>query len=146
LTESPVLPGLDGRKMSKSYGNCIFITDPEEEIAEKISRMMTDPQRVRRNDPGDPEVSPVFAYHKLYSSPSEIEEIAQGCRTASIGCVDCKKILIRNVVSKLAPFREKRARLENDKDALREIIAAGNARAAREASATMELVRRAIGI
>lgn len=146
LTDSPVLPGLDGRKMSKSYGNCIFITDSEKEIAEKILRMMTDPQRVRRHDPGDPELSPVFAYHKLYSSPSEIEEIAHGCRTAAIGCVDCKKILIRNVVSRLAPIRERRLKLESDSNVLKEVIAEGNARAAREASATMELVRRAIGI
>ena len=108
--------------------------------------MMTDPQRVRRHDPGDPEVSPVFAYHKLYSSPSEIEEVAHGCRTAGIGCVECKKILIRNVVSRLAPIRERRLKFESDLDGLQEVIAAGNARAAREAAATMELVRRAIGI
>ncbi len=146
LTEAPVLPGLDGRKMSKSYGNCIFITDSGKDIAEKISRMMTDPQRVRRNDPGNPEVCPVFAYHKLYSSASEIEEIAHGCRSAGIGCVECKKILIRNVAARLAPVRERRAKFESDPDGLRDIIAAGNARAAREASATMELVRRAIGI
>ncbi|MGC9194158.1 MAG: tryptophan--tRNA ligase [Syntrophobacteraceae bacterium] len=146
LTQSPVLPGLDGRKMSKSYGNCIFITDSEKDIAGKISVMMTDPQRIRRNDPGDPEVCPVFAYHKLYSSPSEIEEVAHGCRTAGIGCVDCKKILIKNVVARLAPIRQKRLGLENDIEGLRDIIAQGNARAAREASATMELVRGAIGI
>ncbi len=146
LTDSPVLPGLDGRKMSKSYGNCIFITDSEKEIAEKILRMMTDPQRVRRHDPGDPELSPVFAYHKLYSSPSEIEEIAHGCRTAAIGCVDCKKILIRNVVSRLAPIRERRLKLESDSNVLKEVIAEGNARAAREASDHIDLVRRAIGI
>ncbi|MDR3569767.1 MAG: tryptophan--tRNA ligase [Syntrophobacteraceae bacterium] len=146
LTESPVLPGLDGRKMSKSYGNCIFISDSEIEIAEKILKMMTDPQRVRRNDPGDPEVCPVFAYHKLYSSPSEIEEVANGCRTAGIGCVDCKKILIKNVSTRLAPIREKRLRLESDSEGLRAVIAEGNARASLEAATTMELVRRAIGI
>jgi len=91
LTEVPVLPGLDGRKMSKSYGNCIFITDSVASITEKIAGMMTDPQRKHRKDPGDPEVCPVFAYHKLYSSPAEIGEVAVGCRTAGIGCVDCKK-------------------------------------------------------
>lgn len=146
LTDSPVLPGLDGRKMSKSYGNCIFITESEKEIKEKISRMMTDPQRVRRHDPGDPELSPVFAYHKLYSTPAEVERIADGCRTAGIGCVECKKILIRNVVSRLAPIRERRLKLEGETDLVKEIISAGNAAARREAVMTMELVRRAIGI
>jgi len=146
LTDSPVLPGLDGRKMSKSYGNCIFITESEKEIKEKISKMMTDPQRIRRHDPGDPEISPVFAYHKLYSSPAEIEQVADGCRTAGIGCVECKKILIRNVISRLAPIRERRLKLEGQIDRVKEIIADGNARARREAVVTMELVRRAIGI
>jgi tryptophanyl-tRNA synthetase len=146
LTESPVLPGLDGRKMSKSYGNCIFITEPEKDITEKISKMMTDPQRIRRNDPGDPEVSPVFAYHKLYSSAAEIEQIADGCRTAGIGCVECKKILIRNVLTRLAPIRERRLKLEGDIGKVKEIIAEGNARARNEAVITMEMVRRAIGI
>ncbi len=146
LTDSPVLPGLDGRKMSKSYGNCIFITEPEKDITEKISKMMTDPQRIRRNDPGDPEISPVFAYHKLYSSPAEVEQIADGCRTAGIGCVECKKILIRNVISRLAPIRERRLKLEGEIDKVKEIIADGAARARRESIITMELVRRAIGI
>jgi tryptophanyl-tRNA synthetase len=146
LTESPVLPGLDGRKMSKSYGNCIFITESEKDIKEKISRMMTDPQRIRRHDPGDPEVSPVFAYHKLYSSAAEIEQIADGCRTAGIGCVECKKILIRNVISRLAPIRERRLKLEGEIDKVKEVIAQGNARARSEAVITMEMVRRAIGI
>ncbi len=146
LTEVPVLPGLDGRKMSKSYGNCIFITESEESITEKIARMMTDPQRMRRSDPGNPEVSPVFAYHKLYSTPSEVAEIAEGCRTATIGCVECKKRLTRNVVSRLAPIRERRLHFESRMDEVRDIIADGNARARREAIATMELVRPAIGL
>ena len=146
LTEVPVLPGLDGRKMSKSYGNCIFITEPEESIIDKISKMMTDPQRIRRNDPGDPEVSPVFAYHKLYSSPGEVADVADGCRTARIGCVECKKRLMKNVIEKLAPIREKRLQLERRADSVKEIIEAGNERARRESKATMELVRRAIGL
>ena len=146
LTESPMLPGLDGRKMSKSYGNCIFITESEKDITEKISKMMTDPQRVRRHDPGDPELSPVFAYHKLYSSPDEIQRVAEGCRTAGIGCVECKKILIGNVLARLAPIRERRIWLEGRIGEVKEIIAEGNARARRESTITMELVRRAIGI
>jgi tryptophanyl-tRNA synthetase len=146
LTEVPVLPGLDGRKMSKSYGNCIYITESEEIITDKISKMMTDPQRIRRSDPGDPEVSPVFAYHKLYSTPSEVAEIAEGCRTAGIGCVECKKRLIRNVISKLAPIRERRLKLEADPGKVKDIIAAGNDAARREAVATIELVRKSIGL
>ncbi len=146
LTEVPVLPGTDGRKMSKSYGNCIFITEPEESIIDKISKMMTDPQRIRRNDPGNPEVSPVFAYHKLYSSPSEVADIADGCRTARIGCVECKKRLMKNVIAKLAPIRERRLQLEAKASKVREIIEAGNEKARREARVTMELVRRAVGL
>ncbi len=146
LTEVPVLPGLDGRKMSKSYGNCIFITESEENIIDKISKMMTDPQRIRRNDPGDPEVSPVFAYHKLYSSPAEVADIADGCRTARIGCVECKKRLMRNVITKLAPIREKRHKLERNMDDVRAVIEAGNARARKESVYTIEQVRKAIGL
>ena len=146
LTEVPVLPGLDGRKMSKSYGNCIFITESEESIREKILKMMTDPQRVRRNDPGDPEVCPVYAYHKLYSSPAEVAHVGEGCRTAGIGCVDCKKILIRNVLERLGPLREKRLQLEADMGSVREIMRAGNERARAEAARTMEEVRNAISL
>jgi tryptophanyl-tRNA synthetase len=115
-------------------------------ISEKISKMMTDPQRIRRNDPGDPEISPVFAYHKLYSSPAQVEQIAHGCRTAGIGCVECKRILIGNVISRLAPIRERRLKLEGEIDKVKQIIADGAARARRESIITMELVRRAIGI
>lgn len=146
LTEVPVLPGLDGRKMSKSYGNCIFFTDTPETISDKISKMMTDPQRIRRNDPGDPEVSPVFAYHKLYSAASEVAEIAEGCRNATIGCVECKKRLMKNVITRLAPVRERRMEFEKDMNKVREIIVTGNERARREAVATIELVRSAIGL
>ena len=145
LTEVPVLPGLDGRKMSKSYGNCIFITEDAESITEKIAHMMTDPQRMRRKDPGNPEVCPVFAYHKLYSSPEEIADVADGCRTARIGCVECKKLLTRNVLQKLAPLREKRLELEKNMDRVREIIHEGNANARKEARLTMHEVRKAIG-
>ncbi|MCU0587159.1 MAG: tryptophan--tRNA ligase [Syntrophobacteraceae bacterium] len=146
LTEVPVLPGTDGRKMSKSYGNCIYITEPEDVIRDKVARMMTDPHRVRRNDPGDPELSPVFAYHKIYSSPSEIEEVARGCRTASIGCVDCKKILTRNILRVLAPIREKRLDLEGRMDWVREQMRLGTDAARRQARETMADVREAIGL
>jgi len=146
LTEVPVLPGTDGRKMSKSYGNCIYITEPAESIRDKVLKMMTDPQRVRRADKGDPELSPVFAYHKLYSSPSEIEEVAEGCRTAGIGCVECKKILIKNILTRLAPLREKRLQLEQNMDQVREIISAGIETSRKQAVATMVEVRQAVGL
>ncbi len=146
LTEAPVLPGLDGRKMSKSYGNCIYISEPEESIRQKMLQMMTDPARVRRKDPGNPEVCPVFAYHKLYSSESEISEVTHGCRTAGIGCVDCKKILIAHVLERLRPIREKRNELEARMGTVHEIIRAGIVRARREAVRTMEEARAAVGI
>lgn len=145
LTEVPVLPGTDGRKMSKSYGNCLYITEPEESIREKIAKMMTDPHRVRRNDPGDPELSPVFAYHKIYSSAAEVEEIAEGCRTAKIGCVDCKKRLTQNILKVLGPIRQKRLELEGKMDLVREQIRTGTEAARKQAMATMHEVRSAIG-
>lgn len=146
LTEVPVLPGTDGRKMSKSYGNCLYITEPREQLVYKIRNMMTDPQRARKTDPGDPEVCPVFAYHKLYSTPDQIAEIADGCRSAGIGCVDCKKILITNVLERLQPIHEERLRLESDMAGVQEILRAGNEKAGREAMETMELVRDTIGL
>ncbi len=146
LTEVPVLPGTDGRKMSKSYGNCIYITEPEEVVTDKILKMMTDPARVRRKDAGDPEKCPVFAYHKIYSSHAEMAEVAQGCRTAGIGCVDCKKILIKNVLAKLSPMREKRLRLEARMEDVHETIRGGIEAARKEAVRTMELVRSAVGM
>ncbi len=146
LTESPVLPGTDGRKMSKSYGNCIYITEPAESVREKVSKMMTDPRRARRSDPGDPEVSPVFAYHKLYSPADEVAEIAEGCRTARIGCVECKKKLVDNLLDRLRVFRERREELEARKDEVRDAVFSGIERASREAALTIEEVRRAVGL
>jgi tryptophanyl-tRNA synthetase len=146
LTEVPLLPGTDGRKMSKSYGNCIFITESPKEVSDKILRMMTDPQRVRRNDPGNPEVCPAFAYHKVYSSPEEVAQVSHGCMTAEIGCVDCKKILIKNVLARIEPYYHRRLELEQDMEQVRAIIADGNGRARAEARQTMKEVRAAIGL
>lgn len=146
LTEVPVLPGIDGRKMSKSYGNAIFITDSEESVREKISSMLTDFHRVRRSDAGNPELSTVFAYHKLYSAAEEVTEIAEGCRSARMGCVECKKRLMKNMLEKLHPLREKRLELERNMDRVKEIIAAGTAKARKEAIATIGEVRAAIGL
>jgi tryptophanyl-tRNA synthetase len=146
LTDVPVLPGTDGRKMSKSYGNCIYITEAPEDIRGKILRMTTDPQRVRRTDRGDPEVCPVFAYHKVYSSADEMAQVVTGCRTAGIGCVDCKNILIKNILARLEPYHQRRRELEGDPEQVRAIIADGIGRARAEARQTMVAVRAAIGL
>jgi tryptophanyl-tRNA synthetase len=132
--------------MSKSYENCIYITESEETVRKKILQMMTDPQRARRHDPGDPELSPVFAYHKVYSSPDEIAEVAEGCRTAGIGCVDCKKVLIKNVLEKLGPIRGRRLQLEQRLDEVKELIREGTETARGEAVRTMQDVRDAVSL
>lgn len=146
LTEVPVLPGTDGRKMSKSYGNCIYITEPEESVRRKILQMVTDPARARRTDPGDPEKCPVFEYHKLYSTADEIAHVVQGCRTAGIGCVDCKKILLPHLLDHLAPIWDKRSALERDMDGVKAAVQAGIEKAAQEARKTMELVVETVGL
>jgi len=141
LTEVPKLMGLDGRKMSKSYNNAIYLADDEETIRKKVSQMVTDIQRARRKDPGDPEVCNLFPLHPLYSSAEEIERIRRECPRAEIGCVECKKILMENLLAKLAPVREKRRYYEEHPDQLREIVENGNVRAREIAAATMEQVR-----
>ena len=146
LTEVPVLPGTDGRKMSKSYDNCLYITEPAEDLRQKILRMMTDPRRARRSDPGDPDVCPVFPYHKLYSSPEEMAEAAQGCRTASIGCVDCKKVVIQNILERLGPIRERREALEKDMGKVKSIIRESTDQSRQVARKTMEEVREAVSL
>jgi tryptophanyl-tRNA synthetase len=146
LTQTPKVPGLDGRKMSKSYGNAVFLTDPPEAIDQKLSRMMTDPARVTRKDPGEPEKCPAFNLHKIYCTPQEIEYVTQGCRTAGIGCLECKKIMIKHVIEELAPIREKRAALEQRPAEVEDVLAAGNRVAQEKAAATMKEVREAIGL
>ena len=140
----PILPGIDGRKMSKSYNNAIYLSDPPEVIASKVSQMVTDPQRGRRHDPGDPEVCSVFAYHRLYTEGERVEEIARECRRAGIGCVDCKKILAANLKAYLAPIQERRAHHLTHLSEVREIMEEGTARAREVARTTMEEVREAI--
>ena len=146
LTETQKLPGLDGRKMSKSYGNAVFLSDPPEEIDRKLSRMMTDPARVKRSDPGEPEKCPAFELHKIYCTPEEIEFVSNGCRTAGIGCLECKKVMIKHVIEDLAPFREKRAQLEKKPEVVEEILQAGHEAAQQKASETMSEVRETLGL
>jgi len=141
LTETQRLPGLDGRKMSKSYGNSVLLSDSPETIERKLSRMVTDTARARRTDPGEPEKCPAFNLHKIYCTPEEIQEVSEGCRSAGIGCLDCKKVMIRHVVDDLAPFREKKAYYDNRPDDIRDVIAEGNRVAGEQAEATMSEVR-----
>lgn len=144
LAEARRVPGLDGRKMSKSYGNSVLLSDPPEAIDRKLSRMVTDTARVRRTDPGEPEKCPAFQLHRIYSTPEEIREVSEGCRSAGIGCLDCKKVMIRHVIDDLAPFRENLSRYEKRPDDIRDVVAQGNRVAGEEAAATMSEVRFAL--
>jgi len=146
LTQTPKVPGLDGRKMSKSYGNAVFLTDSPEEIDKKLSRMVTDPARATRKDPGEPEKCPAFNLHKIYCTPEEIGYVTKGCRTAGIGCLECKKIMIKRVIEELAPIREKRDALEKRPAEVEDVLAAGNRIAQEKAIETMKEVRGAIGL
>jgi tryptophanyl-tRNA synthetase len=139
LTPIPKLPGVDGRKMSKSYGNAIYIGDSTVTLGEKIRPMVTDVRRKRRSDPGVPEDCPVFSLHKAYSKANEVSEVATGCSTAGIGCLDCKKILIANINDFLEPFRQRRSKYENM--AVMDILEPGNLRAAERARQTIAQVR-----
>lgn len=146
LTETQKLPGLDGRKMSKSYNNAVFLSDSPKEIDQKLSRMMTDPARVRRQDPGEPGKCPAFQLHKIYCTPEEIEYVSKGCRTASIGCLDCKRVMIKHVIEDLSPFREKRAAYEQRPAGVEDVLATGNRIAREKAAETMDEVRSAVGL
>jgi len=146
LTEFPKIPGTDGRKMSKSYGNAVFLSDSEEETERKIRPMVTDPARVRRTDPGDPEKCPVFTLHRVYTPAGERDGIVEGCTSAGIGCVDCKKVLIGHLNEYLRPLRERRRDLASDPDRVRRVLEEGTARAREEARRTMTKVRAAIGL
>ena len=144
LTEAPKVPGTDGRKMSKSYGNAIFLKDSRETVWEKLRPMVTDPARVKRTDPGDPDKCPVFDLHRFFTPAEGREEVAKGCRTAGIGCIDCKKVLYGNLEGVMAPLQEKRAEYDRHPDLVRDILNDGNKRARGVASATMSEVRDAI--
>jgi tryptophanyl-tRNA synthetase len=146
LTEVPKLLGIDGRKMSKSYNNTINLSEKPEDISSKVSQMVTDPQRARRKDPGNPDVCNVFSFHKLFSDRRIIEKVDRECRIAGIGCVECKKIMADNLIKFLAPIREQRDYYEKHPEVVSEIIQEGTAKAAAVARQTMEEVRSAMKI
>ncbi len=145
FTPTPRVNGIDGRKMSKSYGNTIGITEPADSVREKVMAMVTDPARARRADPGNPENCNLFPFHELYSPAAEVQVVDVECRTAARGCVDCKKHLIGNLNAALEPFRRKRADLvAASSDVVRDVLHAGDAAARMAAEATMEKVRAAV--
>ena len=146
LTETPKILGTDRRKMSKSYNNAIYLSDGPDEIAAKVSRMITDPQRARRSDPGDPDVCNVFSFHKLYTDSMTVKEIDQQCRSAEIGCVECKKIMAKNLIHAFEPIRERRQYYEKRPDLVKDIMQEGSDRARRIAVKTMADVRSAMKI
>ena len=141
LSEAPKLPGLDGRKMSKSYGNCIYLSDTEEEVNKKVMSMFTDPSRVRKTDPGHPETCPVFAYHKIFTDSKRVSEIELECKSAEIGCVQCKRELAKNLNSFLDPIRERRNYYISHKGEMVDIFIEGADRAREIAVSTMEEIR-----
>jgi len=146
LTPSPRLPGTDGRKMSKSYGNTILLTDPEPVVRQKLKTMVTDPKRVRRSDPGDPDVCPVGDLHKLFSSAETMAKVNEGCRSAGIGCIECKGWAADALVQILNPIQERRKKYESNPRLAWDILEAGSVRARAVADATMQDVRNAMSI
>jgi len=146
LTETPKVVGTDGRKMSKSYNNAIYLSDSAEEVEQKVRRMVTDPQRVRKTDPGRPEVCPVFTLHKLFTDPQEVKMIEEDCREARIGCVQCKKILAANINAFLEPIRERRNYYQSNKGELWDIFREGSKRAREVASQTLQEVREKMNL
>jgi len=144
LTETPRLPGTDGRRMAKSYGNAIWLSDAPDEIRTKVRNMMTDPQRQRRTDPGRPEICPVFAYHKLFSTSDTVAQIDRDCRTAAMGCVDCKKLMADGLVKWIEPIQARRKEFEDNPQRVWDILDAGKKKAHKAAAKTMKRVRNAI--
>lgn len=146
LTPSPRLPGTDGRKMSKSYGNAIYLSDSPDAVWKKVSTMMTDPARKRRWDKGNPEICPVFDFHKIFSPPEVIDRVNRECRTAEIGCIDCKKLMAGHLNQFLDPIREKRSRFESHPGEVWDVLEDGTGKAREVARATMSDVRSAMNL
>lgn len=146
LTKFPKILGTDGRKMSKSYGNTINLCDSEPVLRQKLKTMVTDPARVRRTDPGNPDLCPVYEFHKIYSPATVQEQINKDCRTAAIGCIDCKKAVADRMVEQLAPIWDKRTDLLKNPSQLDEIVREGSLKASAVAKATLQDVTEAMKI
>jgi tryptophanyl-tRNA synthetase len=146
LTPTPKLPGTDGRKMSKSYGNTIMLTDPGPVVRQKLKTMVTDPARVRRTDPGDPDKCPVGDLHKIFSNAETMAKVNEGCRSAGIGCIECKGWAADALVQVLAPMQERRKKYEENPRLAWDILEAGSAAAGKIADATMAEVRASMGM
>jgi len=144
LTKTPRIPGTDGRKMSKSYGNTIMLSESDADIRAKTKVMVTDPARKRRTDPGNPDVCPVYDWHKLFSTPATLQWAAEGCRTAGIGCIECKAKMADHLIEWIAPVRERRVKYEKNPKRVLEILDAGSKKARKVAQGTMERVREAV--
>jgi tryptophanyl-tRNA synthetase len=144
LTQTPRIPGLDGRKMSKSYGNAIMLTESDADIRAKTKVMVTDPARKRRSDPGNPDVCPVYDWHKLFSPPETLKWSAEGCRTAGIGCIECKAAMADNLIKWITPVRERRVEYEKNPKRVLEVIDQGSQKARIIAQRTTERVREAV--
>jgi tryptophanyl-tRNA synthetase len=142
LTPSPKLPGTDGRKMSKSYGNTILMTDPEPVVRQKLKTMVTDPARIRRTDPGDPDKCPVGDLHKVFSTPATLAKVYEGCRSAGIGCIECKGWAANALVQILEPIQARRASFSEQQT--KDILEEGSNRARACAEETMQQVRAAM--
>ncbi len=145
LTVTPRLPGIDGRKMSKSLDNCIYISDDSEAVQQKVRKMITDPLKVRKGDPGRPEVCSVYAYHKIFN-PGQVDEVAAGCRSGALGCVVCKGMLAAAINHRLDPIRARRKVYSEDRERVWRLLKEGSALARKKAAETMTLVRRAMGM
>ena len=146
LTKFPKVMGTDGRKMSKSYGNTINLSDTEPVVRQKLKTMVTDPARVRRTDKGNPDVCPVFDFHKIYSSADVVKQVDQDCRTAAIGCIDCKRQVADAMVERYQPMWDKRATIIQHPEQTQEIVEEGRKRASRVAQETMQEVKTAMKI
>jgi len=144
LTKFPKVLGTDGRKMSKSYGNTINLSDAEPVVRQKLKTMVTDPARVRRNDPGNPDICPVYDFHKIFSTPAVQQQINKECRTAAIGCIDCKKLVADRIVERMQPMWEARAALVKDPARLNDIVEDGSRRAGQVARQTLQDVNDAM--
>jgi tryptophanyl-tRNA synthetase len=146
LTQTPKILGLDRRKMSKSYGNAIFLSDSPDELKAKVMQMITDPQRARRKDPGNPDVCNVFEFHRLYTDSATTQQIERQCRHAEIGCVECKRIMAENLIEALAPLREKRQFYLAHPEIVEEIMAEGSRKARQIAIETLKQAKAALRI